>query len=183
VIVAFRQYTLLPLDGCLPGLQPTILHLTRSSLHRCLGRHGISRLPEMEGDKPTAKRFADYEIGYFHIDIAEVRTEEGKLYLLSQCTEPRSLPSPSRRRKPTDTRGQTSCGPWSRLSLSSASDSLPALTCWAARAFAFRARAAPSMGYLCLRRANLLSGSSSRSLVVSFAMFGAVRSGVPALKP
>ena len=35
----------------------------------------------MEGDKPKKKRFADYPIGYVHIDIAEVRTEEGKLYL------------------------------------------------------------------------------------------------------
>ena len=81
IIVAFRRHTLLPLDDCLYGLQPTIPHLTRSSLHRCLERHGISRLPEMEGDKPKTKRFADYAIGYFHIDIAEVRTEEGKLYL------------------------------------------------------------------------------------------------------
>ena len=56
-------------------------HLTRSSLHRCLERHGISRLPEMDGDKPKMKRFAAYAIGYFHIDIAEVRTEKGKLYL------------------------------------------------------------------------------------------------------
>ncbi len=30
-----------------------IPHLTRSSLHRCLQRHGISRLPEVEGDKPA----------------------------------------------------------------------------------------------------------------------------------
>src|SRR5215813_10681805 len=36
VIVAFRRYTLLPLDDCLYALQPTIPHLTRSSLHRCL---------------------------------------------------------------------------------------------------------------------------------------------------
>src|SRR4051794_9606985 len=35
----------------------------------------------MEGDKPKTRRFADYAIGYFHVDIAEVRTEEGKLYL------------------------------------------------------------------------------------------------------
>jgi transposase-like protein len=35
----------------------------------------------VEGDKPKTQRFADYAIGYFHIDIAEVRTEEGKLYL------------------------------------------------------------------------------------------------------
>jgi transposase InsO family protein len=81
MIVAFRQHTLLPLDDCLYGLQPTIPHLTRSSPHRCLERHGISRLPEMEGDRPKTKRFADYAIGYVHIDIAEVRTEEGKLYL------------------------------------------------------------------------------------------------------
>ena len=34
VIVAFRRHTLLPLDDCLYALQPTIPHLTRSSLHR-----------------------------------------------------------------------------------------------------------------------------------------------------
>src|ERR1700750_580312 len=44
--VAFGGHTLLPLDDCLYTLQPTIPHLTRSSLHRCLLRHGISRLPE-----------------------------------------------------------------------------------------------------------------------------------------
>src|SRR3984957_14228094 len=36
VVVAFRSHTLLPLDDCLYALQPTIPHLTRSSLHRCL---------------------------------------------------------------------------------------------------------------------------------------------------
>jgi transposase InsO family protein len=81
VIVAFRRHTLLPLDDCLYALQPTIPHLTRSSLHRCLQRHDISRLPEPEGDKPAKKRFTPYPIGYFPIDIAEVRTEQGKLYL------------------------------------------------------------------------------------------------------
>jgi len=81
MIVAFRRHTLLPLDDCLYALQPTIPHLTRSSLHRCLQRHGISRLPDMEGDKPKRQKFKRYPIGYFHIDIAEVRTEEGKLYL------------------------------------------------------------------------------------------------------
>ncbi|HEX6013275.1 MAG TPA: helix-turn-helix domain-containing protein, partial [Geminicoccaceae bacterium] len=42
VIVAFRRHTLLPLDDCLDALQPTIPALTRSGLHRCLQRHGIS---------------------------------------------------------------------------------------------------------------------------------------------
>ena len=81
VIVAFRKHTLLPLDDCLYALQPTIPHLTRSSLHRCLQRHGIGRLPDVEGDKPAKKKFKSYPIGFFHIDIAEVQTAQGKLYL------------------------------------------------------------------------------------------------------
>lgn len=81
IVVAFRRHTLLPLDDCLYALQPTVPHLTRSALHRCLQRHGISRLPETEGDKPVRKRFKAYPIGFFHIDIAEVRTEQGKLHL------------------------------------------------------------------------------------------------------
>ena len=82
VVVAFRRHTLLPLDDCLYALQPTIPHLTRSSLHRCLQRHRISRLPETDGDKPLRSKFKRYPIGFFHIDIAEVHTEEGRLYLL-----------------------------------------------------------------------------------------------------
>ena len=82
MIVAFRRHTLLPLDDCLYALQPTIPHLTRSSLHRCLQRHGVSRLPQVEGEASPKRKFKAYPIGYFHIDIAEVRTAEGKLYLL-----------------------------------------------------------------------------------------------------
>src|SRR6056297_193738 len=81
MIVAFRRHTLLPLDDCLYALQPTIPSLTRSALHRCLQRHGISRLPDVEGDKPKRQKSKRYPIGYFHIDIAEVRTGEGKLHL------------------------------------------------------------------------------------------------------
>ena len=80
-IVAFRRHTLLPLDDCLYALQPTIPALTRSSLHRCLQRHGISRLPDPDGARTAKKRFKAYPIGYFHLDIAEVRTEAGKLHL------------------------------------------------------------------------------------------------------
>jgi transposase InsO family protein len=81
VVVAFRRHTLLPLDDCLYALQPSIPHLTRSSLHRCFQRHGIARLPDTDGNKPKRSRFKAYPIGYFHIDIAEVHTEEGRLYL------------------------------------------------------------------------------------------------------
>jgi hypothetical protein len=31
--------------------------------------------------KPTKKAFKPYPIGFFHIDIAELQTAEGKLYL------------------------------------------------------------------------------------------------------
>jgi hypothetical protein len=94
VVVASRRYTLLPLDDCLYGLQPTIPHLTRSSLHRCFQRHGIKRLPEVEGNKAPKKKFKAYPIGYFHIDIAEVRTAEGKLHLFV-AIGPASLPMSS----------------------------------------------------------------------------------------
>ena len=57
MVVAFRRHTLLPLDDCLYALQPSIPHLTRSALPRCLQRHGISRLPDMEGDKPKWQKF------------------------------------------------------------------------------------------------------------------------------
>src|SRR3954447_21334979 len=81
IVVAFRRHTLLPLDDCLYALQATIPHLTRSSLHRCLQRHGLSRLPDTDGNKPHRAKFKCYPIGFFHIDIAEVRTEQGKLSL------------------------------------------------------------------------------------------------------
>jgi hypothetical protein len=38
IVVAFRRHTLLPLDDCLYALQPSIPHLSRSALHRCLQR-------------------------------------------------------------------------------------------------------------------------------------------------
>ena len=35
----------------------------------------------MEGNKPKRQTFRRYPIGFFHIDIAEVQTAEGKLCL------------------------------------------------------------------------------------------------------
>jgi transposase InsO family protein len=77
VIVAFRRHTLLALDDCLYALQPSIPHLSRSSLHR----HGVSRLPDVEGDLPARKKFKACPIGFFHIDLAEVQTAKGRLLL------------------------------------------------------------------------------------------------------
>lgn len=80
-IVAFRHMTQLPLDDVLYALQETIPNLSRSSLHRCLQRHGCSVLPKNTPEKGTKKKFKTYPIGYFHVDIAEVQTLEGKMYL------------------------------------------------------------------------------------------------------
>jgi transposase InsO family protein len=78
--VAFRQHTQLPLDDCLYALQASIPRLTRSALHRLFQRHGVSRLPDPEPAEKK-KKFKAYPIGYLHVDFAEVRTEQGKLYL------------------------------------------------------------------------------------------------------
>lgn len=56
IVVAFRQKTLLPLDDVLGCLRDTIPNLSRSALHRCLQRHGISRLP-VEETAEKRKRF------------------------------------------------------------------------------------------------------------------------------
>ena len=77
----FASIPLLPLDDCLYALQESIPHLTRSSLHRCLKRHEISRLPDLKKESEPKKKFKDYPIGFFHIDITELRTQQGKLHL------------------------------------------------------------------------------------------------------
>jgi hypothetical protein len=77
--VAFRRHTLLALDDCLYAWQATIPHLSRSALHRCFQRHGVSRLPLTEdGLRVPRKKVKDYPIGYLHVDFAEVQSEEGR---------------------------------------------------------------------------------------------------------
>jgi hypothetical protein len=73
-------------------LQASIPHLTRPGLHRCLQRHGISRLPEVGGDKPAKKKFAKYAIGYFHVGNSspqsngeEEERTHGRLFLFAAC--------------------------------------------------------------------------------------------------
>jgi transposase-like protein len=79
-IVVFREKTLLSLDDVLGCLRDTIPNLSRSALHRCLQRHGISRLP-VEETAEKRRRFKTYEIGYVHIDSCELRHAGGKLVM------------------------------------------------------------------------------------------------------
>lgn len=77
----FRVETKLSLDDCLYSLQDAIPHLKRANLQRVFERHGISVLPNEENDKRETKTFTDCPIGYCHVDIAQVNTEEASLDL------------------------------------------------------------------------------------------------------
>ncbi len=81
IVVEFRRRTLLPLDDVLGCLREAVPTLSRSALHRCLARHGISRLPRDEEKASKRRRFAETAIGYVHIDVCELRLAEGKLFM------------------------------------------------------------------------------------------------------
>jgi transposase-like protein len=81
IVVEFRRRTLLPLDDVLGCLREAIPALSRSALHRCLVRHGISRLPRDEEKASKRQRCAETAIGYVHIDACELRLAEGKLHM------------------------------------------------------------------------------------------------------
>ena len=81
IIVECRRRTLLPLDDVLGCLRDSIPKLSRSALHRCLERHGISRLPASAETLSKRGRFAETAIGYVHIDICELRLAEGKVHM------------------------------------------------------------------------------------------------------
>ena len=119
MVVKFRRRTLLPLDdvrrsswndvlGC---LRDSIPKLTRSSLHRCLERHSISRLPENPNKASKRGTFVDTKIGYVPIDISELRLAPGKLNMflainrVSKFTPVHRLRRGPRRRR-QDERGQ-----------------------------------------------------------------------------
>src|SRR4051812_24109438 len=73
IVVEFRRRTLLPLDDVLGCLRESIPTLSRSALHRCLVRHGLSRLPKDPESASKRKRFAETKIGYVHIDTGSGR--------------------------------------------------------------------------------------------------------------
>ena len=81
IVVEFRRRTLLPLDDVLGCLKDSIPTLTRSALHRCLVRHGISRLPKAEDASSKRKRFGETEIGYIHVDSCQLRSAEGIVHM------------------------------------------------------------------------------------------------------
>src|SRR3954470_8802040 len=81
IVGEFRRRTLLPLDDVLGCLRESIPTLSRSALHRCLVRHGLSRLPKDPESASKRKHFAETKIGYVHVDSCELRLAEGKVHL------------------------------------------------------------------------------------------------------
>ncbi len=83
VIIETRRKTLLPLDDLYDVLVPLIPVLTRSNLHRCLQRHGVSRLADLlpPEEKGQTKAFKDYAPGYLHLDTAQINLSQDKWYL------------------------------------------------------------------------------------------------------
>ena len=58
-ICEFRRLTKFSLDDCYITLKDKIPKLSRSNLHRCLKRNGLSRLPRKENIKKGKKKFKE----------------------------------------------------------------------------------------------------------------------------
>ena len=82
IICEFRRATHFSLDDVYISLKDHLPKLTRSNLHRCLKRHGLSVLPKDDTGAKNKKKFKDYPIGYMHIDITQVCIhDKQKLYI------------------------------------------------------------------------------------------------------
>ena len=77
IVVELRRLLLLPLDDLLVITREFVnAQASRSALDRCLRRHGVNNLRELQaaasGEPAQAappKRFKDYEPGFVHVDI------------------------------------------------------------------------------------------------------------------
>jgi hypothetical protein len=85
LIVVFRKRTRFPLDDCLPRLKPMIPALSRSALHRCLKRYGVSRVPKGQREKPPNAE--SWEECHFNIEIHALPEEMGGSYLYFAISE------------------------------------------------------------------------------------------------
>jgi transposase len=68
--IALRKQGHLSLDDLMGQLLEMAPKLSRSALHRCLQRHGISRQPAMQAPRRRGK-FEETTLGFVHIDSAE----------------------------------------------------------------------------------------------------------------
>lgn len=78
LVVAFRWLTLLSLDDVLDCLRDSIPRLTRSNLHRCLSRHGLSRLPKPDDATARRRRRAAGSTGCVHLHLRVLPLADGR---------------------------------------------------------------------------------------------------------
>lgn len=65
LVIELRKLLALPLDDITEAMRRCVNpKLSRSAIHRCLQRHGISRMPK--SDKPKPGRFEAAEVGFIH---------------------------------------------------------------------------------------------------------------------
>jgi hypothetical protein len=87
LIVAFRKHTRLPLNVCLAHLKTRIPALSRSALHRCLKRHGVSRIPKGLAEKPP-KFDLGRQSAHFTIEVCAMPGEaDDYLYVAISQTQ------------------------------------------------------------------------------------------------
>jgi transposase len=79
LIVVFRKRTRFPLNDCLARLKPMIPNLSRSALHRCLKRYGVSRVPK--GQREKAPQVGDWHSRHFFMEIHALPDEMGGSHL------------------------------------------------------------------------------------------------------
>lgn len=79
-VIELRQRGCLSLDDLMGHLLGQAPKLSRSALHRCLQRHGISRFPTMQ-NRPKRGKFEDTAFGFVHIDSAEMKIASGKQHM------------------------------------------------------------------------------------------------------
>ena len=81
LVIELRSLLALPLDDIVEAMRRCVNpKLSRSAIHRCLQRHGISRIPKP--DKPKPGRFEEAKIGFIHIDLKHLPAlERRKAYV------------------------------------------------------------------------------------------------------
>lgn len=79
IVCEFRRINKLSVDDCYISLRDKIKNLSRSNLYRCLKRNNLHIIPDLENIR-VKKKFKDYPIGYFHIDITEIKLIQKKFY-------------------------------------------------------------------------------------------------------
>ena len=78
--IVLRKQEHLSLDDLMGHLLETSPKLSRSALHRCLQRHGISRQPTTHVPRRRGK-FEETTLGFVHIDSAEMKISNGKQHM------------------------------------------------------------------------------------------------------